>query len=160
MIEGATLTPQTPRPKWPALAITPLLLRVAAAFGGAVAQLGERLVRNEEVRGSSPLGSTRFPLIHWEPCGLTGTTSLIGVIIARAQAGTADPLLRTHYRFQIRTFWIGVLYLAVGIILATAFVGIAVLFWWFVWSLVRNVKGVLALNEGKPIQNPTSWMFG
>ena len=27
-------------------------------FGGAVAQLGERLVRNEEVRGSIPLGST------------------------------------------------------------------------------------------------------
>src|SRR6266850_6151415 len=27
-------------------------------LGGAVAQLGERLVRNEEVRGSGPLGST------------------------------------------------------------------------------------------------------
>ena len=27
-------------------------------LGGAVAQLGERLVRNEEVRGSIPLGST------------------------------------------------------------------------------------------------------
>ena len=27
--------------------------------GGAVAQLGERLVRNEEVRGSNPLGSTK-----------------------------------------------------------------------------------------------------
>jgi hypothetical protein len=31
-------------------------------FGGAVAQLGERLVRNEEVRGSNPLGSTIQPL--------------------------------------------------------------------------------------------------
>ncbi len=28
---------------------------------GAVAQLGERLVRNEEVRGSIPLGSTKKP---------------------------------------------------------------------------------------------------
>src|ERR1700745_376352 len=28
--------------------------------GGAVAQLGERLVRNEEVRGSTPLGSTSY----------------------------------------------------------------------------------------------------
>ena len=28
---------------------------------GAVAQLGERLVRNEEVRGSIPLGSTNTP---------------------------------------------------------------------------------------------------
>jgi uncharacterized membrane protein len=25
---------------------------------------------------------------------------------------------------------------------------------------VRNVKGVLALNENKPIANPQSWMFG
>jgi hypothetical protein len=31
-------------------------------FGGAVAQLGERLVRNEEVRGSTPLGSTKKAL--------------------------------------------------------------------------------------------------
>jgi putative endonuclease len=30
----------------------------ALFLGGAVAQLGERLVRNEEVRGSTPLGST------------------------------------------------------------------------------------------------------
>ena len=30
--------------------------------GGAVAQLGERLVRNEEVRGSTPLGSTKSPV--------------------------------------------------------------------------------------------------
>src|ERR1700693_4920803 len=29
-------------------------------IGGAVAQLGERLVRNEEVRGSNPLGSTNL----------------------------------------------------------------------------------------------------
>src|SRR4029079_9290384 len=31
---------------------------VVALLAGAVAQLGERLVRNEEVRGSNPLGST------------------------------------------------------------------------------------------------------
>lgn len=27
---------------------------------GAVAQMGERVVRNDEVRGSIPLGSTRY----------------------------------------------------------------------------------------------------
>jgi uncharacterized membrane protein len=72
----------------------------------------------------------------------TGITALIGVIIAHVQVASADPLLATHYRFQIRTFWI------------------AILFWWFVWSLVRNVKGTLALNDNKPIANPASWMFG
>ena len=91
---------------------------------------------------------------------ITGITGLIGVIIAHVQVGNADELLRTHYRFQIRTFWIGLLYLVVGTILTFVVIGIAVLFWWFVWSLVRNVKGVLALNENRPIANPTSWMFG
>src|SRR5579862_4164517 len=53
-------------PKWPHSpegAILPI--------GGAVAQLGERLVRNEEVRGSTPLGSTSHPLFHVNP-GLFG----------------------------------------------------------------------------------------
>src|SRR5215510_3380859 len=77
----------------------------------------------------------------------TGITALIGVIIAHVQLASADALLSTHCRFQIRTFWIGLLYLAIGIVLASVIVGIAVLFWWFIWSLVRNVKGVLALNE-------------
>jgi|SRR6516162_2388056 uncharacterized membrane protein len=90
----------------------------------------------------------------------TGITALIGVIIAHVQLPSAGALLNTHYRFQIRTFWIGLLYIAIGIVLTTAVVGIAVLFWWFVWSLVRNVKGVLALNDHKPIANPGSWMFG
>jgi len=91
----------------------------------------------------------------------TGITALIGVIIAHVQAGSsADPVLSSHYRFQIRTFWIGLLYLAVGTMLSFVFIGIAVLLWWLIWSLVRSVKGVLALNEGRPIQNPASWMFG
>ena len=62
------------------------------------------------------------------------------MIIAHVQVASADPLLATHYRFQIRTFWIGILYLVVGTILTVVIVGIAILFWWFVWSLVRNVK--------------------
>jgi uncharacterized membrane protein len=90
----------------------------------------------------------------------TGITALIGVIIAHVQVASADPLLATHYRFQIRTFWIGILYLVIGTILTVVIVGIAILLWWFVWSLVRNVKGTLALNDNKPIANPGSWMFG
>jgi uncharacterized membrane protein len=90
----------------------------------------------------------------------TGLTGLIGVIIAHVQRDTADPLLQSHYRFQIRTFWIGVLSFVVGLVLCLVLIGYAVLLWWFVWSLVRNIKGILALNEGRPIANPTSWMFG
>lgn len=91
---------------------------------------------------------------------ITGITALIGVIIAHVQVGEADPLSRSHYQFQIRTFWIGVLYVIIGVILSFIIIGVFVLFWYFIWSLIRNVKGVLALNDGRPIAKPTSWMFG
>jgi uncharacterized membrane protein len=91
-------------------------------------------------------------------------TALIGVMIAHVRfPDLIDPLLRSHYHFQIRTFWIGLLYLVAGVFLAYAafpLIGVVVLIWWLIWSLVRNVHGALALNENKPIQEPTSWTFG
>ena len=38
--------------------MAPLSEGICPVTRGAVAQMGERLVRNEEVRGSIPLGST------------------------------------------------------------------------------------------------------
>jgi uncharacterized membrane protein len=90
----------------------------------------------------------------------TALTALIGVIIAHAQVGDSDPVLRSHYQFQIRTFWIGLLYLVSGVVLCLVLVGFAVLVWWFVWSLIRIIKGMVALNRARPIANPTSWLFG
>lgn len=90
----------------------------------------------------------------------TGITAIIGVIIAYLQARSANPPIKSHYTFQIRTFWIGLVYLVVGLLLLSLAVGVLVLLWGFVWSLVRNVKGLLALNRNDPIQNPESWMFG
>ena len=87
-------------------------------------------------------------------------TPIAGVIVAYIQYDSADPVLQSHYRFQIRTFWMSVLYVVGGIVLCLVIVGFLVLLWWFIWSLVRCIKGILALNEGRPIDNPTSWMFG
>jgi len=89
-----------------------------------------------------------------------GITLLIGVIIAHVPVGTAHPELASHYRFQIRTFWIGVLYLVVGWVLVWVLIGFLVLAWWFIWSLIRNIKGLLLLNENRPIRDPGSWLFG
>lgn len=92
---------------------------------------------------------------------VSGITAIAGVIMAYIQIGSADPMLRTHYQFQIRTFWIGLLYAVAGTVLIFAFgIGILVWIWWFVWTLVRNIKGLLALNEGRPIAQPESWLFG
>jgi uncharacterized membrane protein len=90
----------------------------------------------------------------------TGISAVIGVAIAYVKVDDADPVLWSHYRFQIRTFWIGLLYLAIAIPLCVVLMGLPILAWWFIWSLIRIVKGILLLNEYKPIVNPRSWLFG
>ena len=106
---------------------------------------------------------------------LNGITGLIGVVIAHLQEAGAPSLLQSHYRFQLRTFWFGLVCASIGVgILLAAMVssmigaGIGIIggvvaiwmLWWFVWSLIRNVKGMLALIHNKPIENPDPWMFG
>ena len=90
----------------------------------------------------------------------TGITALIGVIIAHMKADDADPVLRSHYQFQIRTFWVGLLYLTIGTLLCMVLVGFLILAWWLLWSLIRIIKGLVMLNEHRPIVMPRSWLFG
>jgi uncharacterized membrane protein len=91
---------------------------------------------------------------------LTGITALVGVIIAYLQRDKTDQIGRSHFQFQITTFWVGLLYLIVGAITAHFAIGALIIIWWFVWTIIRCVKGLLALNEGKPIAAPNSWWFG
>jgi uncharacterized membrane protein len=89
-----------------------------------------------------------------------GLTAVIGVLIAFMKSETADPIGQSHFQFQIRTFLIGLLYVFVSA--ATLYVGIGalLLLWWVIWTLIRCIKGLLALNAGEPIRDPNSWLFG
>ncbi len=59
--------------------------------------------------------------------------------------------LESHFDWQIRTFWWGLLWAVVGGILTLVVVGIAVLFADAVWIIYRIVKGWLNLAENKPV---------
>ena len=89
-----------------------------------------------------------------------GLTALIGAIIAYVKAPMASAYLKTHFQFQLRTFWMGLIYLVAGWLLLYLIVGAPILLWWAVWTLVRVIKGLILLNERRPIANPTSWLFG
>ena len=91
---------------------------------------------------------------------VTGITTFIGVMIAYLQDRSTDSELASHFTFQVRTFLIGLLFLFIGVALLHMGIGVLVILWWLVWSLMRNVKGILALNRNEPIANPNSWMFG
>ena len=91
---------------------------------------------------------------------LTGITGLIGVIIAYLQRDETDPICKSHFQFQITTFWIGLVYFFVGLLTIHFVIGGFILIWLFIWTLIRCVKGLLILNKGNAIPDPNSWWFG
>ncbi len=90
----------------------------------------------------------------------TGFTAVIGAVIAYMQRERAGEIAATHFRFQTKTFLIGLLYLLVGAVTMHVGIGALILLWWAAWTLIRCVKGLLALNAGEPIADPDSWLFG
>lgn len=91
---------------------------------------------------------------------LTGISAVVGLIIATMQIERADAVSRSHFRFQIRTFWIGLVYILAGVATIHVGVGALILLWWMVWTAIRCAKGMLALNADEPIADPESFLFG
>jgi uncharacterized membrane protein len=90
---------------------------------------------------------------------LFGVTSLVGVVMAYVNVGDAPEPLKSHYRFQIRTFWIGILYAVVGMLLLLVAVGGLVLAFLVVWMVVRCVKGLKYLERREPYPNASTWLW-
>ncbi len=86
-------------------------------------------------------------------------TGLIAVILAYVYQGKGPAWLETHFRYQIRTFWIGLLYSLIGIITAPVLVGYLVLFFVLVWVIVRCAKGLQQLDNQAEVQKVSSWLF-
>jgi uncharacterized membrane protein len=83
---------------------------------------------------------------------LGGVTAIIGIVINYVKREDArGTLYESHFDWQIRSFWWGLLWSVVGVILIFVLVGFFVLFATWVWMIYRVVKGWLKLNEGKPV---------
>ena len=91
---------------------------------------------------------------------IVGITLLVGVLVAYIYRKDADDWLASHYRFQIRTFWMFVLFSVIGGLSAIIFVGWIILAFAAVWLIVRCVIGIKRLGERQSIENPASWLFG
>ena len=73
---------------------------------------------------------------------LFGITSLIGVIMAYVNKGSAPDWVQSHYRFQIRTFWIALLAGVIGALTTPFIIGIPILLFLFLWWILLCVKGM------------------
>lgn len=99
---------------------------------------------------------------------LTGITAVIGLIIAYAQQSVAGPVMRTHYTFLIRTFWIGLVLMvatcvvaAIGAVLSVVLIGIPILFlaglmgtMATIWFAVRCIIGLVNVARGDAYPRP------
>ena len=84
---------------------------------------------------------------------LFGLTALVGLIINYVKReDAAGTLYQSHFDWQIRTFWWGLLWSGVGFILLFAF-GLGLLVWFVagIWALYRVVKGFIKLNDNQPV---------
>ena len=89
---------------------------------------------------------------------LTGWPSIIAVVInyvKRSEA--AGTWLASHFRWQIRTFWFGLLWVALCMLFVVLTLGIGLLIAWLplavvsVWFIYRIARGWLRLMDRRPM---------
>ena len=81
-----------------------------------------------------------------------GVTAIIAIVINYVKRDdAAGTLYQSHFEWQTRTFWWGLLWGVIGMLLVVVVVGFVVLFAAWVWTVYRVVKGWLKLTEGKPV---------
>ena len=83
---------------------------------------------------------------------LFGITWIVAVIIDYVKRDdAAGTWLESHFRWQIRTFWWGLLWGVIGGILLLVLIGYLVLAANAVWIIYRIVKGWLRLSERREV---------
>jgi uncharacterized membrane protein len=83
---------------------------------------------------------------------LGGITWIIAVIVDYVKRDDArGTWLESHYRWQIRTFWFGLLWGVIGGVLVVVVIGFGVLAADAIWIIYRLVKGWLRLAERREV---------
>jgi uncharacterized membrane protein len=89
---------------------------------------------------------------------LLGWPSIIAVILNYLKRNDVrGTWLESHFRWQIRTFWFGLLWVSLCLLFVVLTLGIGILVAWLplavitVWFIYRIVRGWLALNDRRPM---------
>jgi len=89
---------------------------------------------------------------------LTGWPSIIAVILNYVKRSEArGTWLESHFRWQIRTFWFGLLWISLCVLFVVLRLGIGILIAWLpmvlvaLWFIYRIVRGWMALSNRRPM---------
>ena len=87
---------------------------------------------------------------------LTGWPSIIAVILNYVKRSEVrGTWLESHFRWQIRTFWFGLLWIALCGLFVVGTLGIGILIAWLpiglvsLWFIYRIARGWMALSDGR-----------
>ena len=97
-------------------------------------------------------------LVGW----VTGPfAAIICAIFALINVDAPPAWLQSHYELQIRTFGIGVLFAVISLatVVISIYIGYLLALLTLIWWTVRCVKGLLALFDGRPYENPQTWLW-
>jgi uncharacterized membrane protein len=83
---------------------------------------------------------------------IVGVTAIVAIVMNYVKKDdVAGTWIESHFRWQIRTFWFGLLWLIIGTITYVVLIGWVVLPVAYIWFIYRVVKGWLNLNDNKPM---------
>jgi uncharacterized membrane protein len=89
---------------------------------------------------------------------LTGWPSIVAVILNYIyRSDVRDTWLASHFRWQIRTFWFGLVWVSLCMLFVIATLGVGIIIAWIplavvgVWFIYRIAKGWLRLIDARPM---------
>jgi uncharacterized membrane protein len=92
---------------------------------------------------------------------LTGWPSLLAVVLNYVQRRQArGTWLESHFRWQLRTFWFGLLWVSLCLLFVVITLGLGLLIAWLplavvgVWFIYRIARGWLRLVDRRPMDAP------
>lgn len=85
--------------------------------------------------------------------------SFPGFVMALVNRKGAPDWLKSHFSFQIHTFWKGFLMTFVSLLLLSVWIGLFGLIGTMIWWAVRNVNAMRYLKDKKPIPDIHSWHY-
>lgn len=91
---------------------------------------------------------------------LTALPTLLAVILAYVWRNEPmEPWEESHYRYHIRSFWIGLLYALVACMLMIVGIGFLILGVIPLWLGIRTIIALAAAQRREPVRNAESWIW-
>lgn len=110
----------------------------------------ENIVEVDKIKSAKTLTTVIYGL--YAGSFLFGITGIVAIIMNYVKKeDVAGTFLESHFRWQMRTFWFGILWSVLGAISVLIVVGYFVLIANGIWIIYRIVKGWLYLNDNKPM---------